>query len=95
MIDASILALARLGASHAERIRDSGWAVETRISVPTLPATSGSRSTISLRPLEQSCREHLAILDAVEAGEIEWPEALLRQHFGARIGNSPRRSARP
>lgn len=31
--------------------------------------------------LEQSCREHLAILDAVEAGEIEWAEALLRQHL--------------
>lgn len=30
---------------------------------------------------EQSCREHLAILDAVEAGEIEWAEALLRQHL--------------
>ncbi|UDL91884.1 GntR family transcriptional regulator [Mesorhizobium sp. PAMC28654] len=31
--------------------------------------------------LERSCREHLAILDAVEAGEIEWAEALLRQHL--------------
>lgn len=31
--------------------------------------------------IEQSCREHLAILDAVEAGEIEWAEALLRQHL--------------
>jgi DNA-binding GntR family transcriptional regulator len=31
--------------------------------------------------LEQSCREHLVILDAVEAGEIEWAEALLRQHL--------------
>ena len=31
--------------------------------------------------LEQSCREHLAILDAVEAGENEWAEALLRQHL--------------
>jgi len=31
--------------------------------------------------IEQSCREHLAILDAVEVGEIEWAEALLRQHL--------------
>ncbi|MBN9217965.1 MAG: GntR family transcriptional regulator [Mesorhizobium sp.] len=31
--------------------------------------------------LKQSCREHLAILDAVEAGEVEWAEALLRQHL--------------
>ena len=31
--------------------------------------------------LERSCREHLAILDAVEAGEVEWAEALLRQHL--------------
>lgn len=31
--------------------------------------------------IEQSCREHLAILDAVEAGETEWAEALLRQHL--------------
>ena len=31
--------------------------------------------------IEQSCREHLAILDAVEAGDIEWAEALLRQHL--------------
>lgn len=33
------------------------------------------------RRVEQSCREHLAILDAIEAGEIEWAEALLRQHL--------------
>jgi DNA-binding GntR family transcriptional regulator len=31
--------------------------------------------------IEQSCREHLAILDAVEAGDVEWAEALLRQHL--------------
>ncbi len=31
--------------------------------------------------IEQSCLEHLAILDAIEAGEIEWGEALLRQHL--------------
>lgn len=31
--------------------------------------------------IEQSCREHLAILDAIEAGETEWAEALLRQHL--------------
>lgn len=31
--------------------------------------------------IEQSCREHLAILDAVESGDLEWAEALLRQHL--------------
>lgn len=31
--------------------------------------------------IEQSCLEHLAILDAIEAGEMEWAEALLRQHL--------------
>lgn len=31
--------------------------------------------------IEQSCREHLAILDAIDAGEMEWAEALLRQHL--------------
>ncbi len=31
--------------------------------------------------VEQSCLEHLAILDAIEAGEMEWAEALLRQHL--------------
>ena len=44
--------------------------------------------------LEQSCREHLAILDAVEAGEIEWAEALLRQHLRqASEFASPQRSS--
>jgi DNA-binding GntR family transcriptional regulator len=31
--------------------------------------------------VEQSCREHLAILNAIEAGEMEWAEALLRRHL--------------
>lgn len=31
--------------------------------------------------IEQSCREHLAILDAVESGNLDWAEALLRQHL--------------
>lgn len=31
--------------------------------------------------IEQSCREHLAILDAVENSDLEWAEALLRQHL--------------
>jgi DNA-binding GntR family transcriptional regulator len=29
----------------------------------------------------QSCREHLAILDAVEGGDRDWAEALLRRHI--------------
>ena len=31
--------------------------------------------------IEQSCREHVTILDAVESGDMEWAEALLRQHL--------------
>jgi DNA-binding GntR family transcriptional regulator len=33
------------------------------------------------RALVQSCREHLAILDAVEAGDREWAAALMRRHL--------------
>lgn len=36
---------------------------------------------LPIERVEQSCREHLTILDAVETGEIEWAEALLRQHL--------------
>lgn len=46
--------------------------------------------------IEQSCREHLSILDAVENADLEWAEALLRQHLkqaleygGGRDGNPP------
>ncbi|WP_225025928.1 GntR family transcriptional regulator [Xinfangfangia pollutisoli] len=31
--------------------------------------------------LQQSCTEHIAILDAVEAGDRDWAAALLRQHL--------------
>jgi DNA-binding GntR family transcriptional regulator len=31
--------------------------------------------------VEQSCREHLAILDALEAGDAEWAEAMMRRHL--------------
>ena len=31
--------------------------------------------------IRQSCEEHLAVLDAVEAGNLDWAEALLRQHL--------------
>lgn len=31
--------------------------------------------------LQQSCNEHIAILDAIEAGKIDWAAALLRQHL--------------
>ncbi len=33
------------------------------------------------RALMQSCREHLAILDALEAGDREWAAALMRRHL--------------
>ena len=33
--------------------------------------------------LAQSCREHMAILDAVEAGDREWAAALMRKHLSA------------
>ncbi len=31
--------------------------------------------------LRQSCTEHIAILDAIEAGNLDWAAALLRQHL--------------
>ena len=37
--------------------------------------------TADSRALMQSCREHLAILDAIEAGDREWASALMRRHL--------------
>src|SRR5258706_9615364 len=37
--------------------------------------------TADSRALMQSCREHLAILDAIEAGDREWASALMRPHL--------------
>jgi len=37
--------------------------------------------TADSRALMQSCREHLAILDAIEAGDREWAAALMRRHL--------------
>jgi len=31
--------------------------------------------------IEQSCREHLQVLDAIEAGDLDWAESLLRHHL--------------
>jgi DNA-binding GntR family transcriptional regulator len=31
--------------------------------------------------IEQSCREHLAIMEALEGGDLGWVEALLRRHL--------------
>ncbi len=42
---------------------------------------SGVFLELPVERIEQSCREHLAILDAVEAGDMEWAEAMLRQHL--------------
>jgi DNA-binding GntR family transcriptional regulator len=36
---------------------------------------------LSQERVEQSCREHLAILDALEAGDAEWAEAIMRRHL--------------
>jgi DNA-binding GntR family transcriptional regulator len=33
------------------------------------------------RALVASCREHLAILDAIDGGQIEWAAALMRRHL--------------
>ena len=33
------------------------------------------------RALVQSCREHLEILDAIEAGDRDWAAALMRRHL--------------
>ena len=37
--------------------------------------------TADSRALVQSCREHLAILDAIDAGDREWAAALMRRHL--------------
>jgi DNA-binding GntR family transcriptional regulator len=36
--------------------------------------------------VEQSCREHMAILDALDAGEVEWAAALLHRHLALAAG---------
>lgn len=42
---------------------------------------SAAFSELPTARIEQSCREHLAILDAAESGDLGWAEALLRQHL--------------
>jgi DNA-binding GntR family transcriptional regulator len=37
--------------------------------------------TADSRALVASCREHLAILDALEGGQREWAAALMRRHL--------------
>lgn len=37
--------------------------------------------TADSRALVASCREHLAILDAIEGGQLEWASALMRRHL--------------
>ena len=37
--------------------------------------------TADSRALVQSCREHVAILDAIEGGQLEWASALMRRHL--------------
>jgi DNA-binding GntR family transcriptional regulator len=37
--------------------------------------------TADSRALVSSCREHLAILDAIEGGQLEWAAALMRRHL--------------
>ena len=37
--------------------------------------------TGSSQALIQSCKEHIAILDAIEAGDREWASALMRRHL--------------
>lgn len=39
--------------------------------------------------LEQSCREHLAILDALEKGDRDWAAALMRRHLSQAGGLTP------
>lgn len=36
---------------------------------------------LPMERVEQSCREHMGILDAVEAGDMKWAEDLLRRHL--------------
>lgn len=42
---------------------------------------AASFEELSAERIRQSCEEHLAVLDAVEAGNMDWAEALLRQHL--------------
>lgn len=42
---------------------------------------SASYEDLPAARINQSCREHLAILDAVDSGNLDWAEALLRQHL--------------
>ncbi|UYV37406.1 GntR family transcriptional regulator [Rhodobacteraceae bacterium D3-12] len=42
---------------------------------------AASFEALSEARIRQSCEEHLAVLDAVEAGNMDWAEALLRQHL--------------
>ena len=42
---------------------------------------SASFAELTTDRIIQSCREHLAIVEAVESGSLEWAEALLRQHL--------------
>ncbi|MEY8837856.1 GntR family transcriptional regulator [Cribrihabitans sp. XS_ASV171] len=39
--------------------------------------------TLPLARIHQSCEEHMAILDAAEAGDLEWAAALLKRHLQA------------
>ncbi|WP_158971268.1 GntR family transcriptional regulator [Chachezhania sediminis] len=42
---------------------------------------AASFEELSADRIRESCEEHLAVLDAVEAGNMDWAEALLRQHL--------------
>ncbi|MGF0539954.1 FCD domain-containing protein [Agrobacterium sp. ES01] len=42
---------------------------------------AASFADLTTERIAQSCKEHLAVLDAIEGGMIEWAEALLRQHL--------------
>ncbi len=49
-----------------------------------------SGGTISRERVIVSCREHLAILEAIESGDLTWASALLRRHLeGAGKGMRP------
>lgn len=36
---------------------------------------------LSIERIRTSCNDHIAILDAVENGNLEWAESLMREHL--------------
>jgi len=62
-------------------------AIRQQTKLRRLSAHSGS---VSRRRLEESCREHLIILDTIEAGELAQAAELMRIHIETSQAQRPR-----